>query len=149
MIENENKDSVERIFKSEPEIGERDCFLGVFLTEKFVQMWFGYPLVVFEQSSGEFGNAAHRDPSEIKGLDPLALVHVGDVLLGHKRRFGVVKVQIGESVTSEELCGKSFEKVLVSLLLGNGPFGENLHIIKTITHSPLLDWTIKKTFSEL
>jgi hypothetical protein len=36
MIENENKDSVERIFKSEPEIGERDCFSGVFLTEKFV-----------------------------------------------------------------------------------------------------------------
>ena len=59
MIQNENKDSVERIFKSEPEIGERDCFLGVFLSEKFVQMWFGHPLVIFEQSSGEFGNAAH------------------------------------------------------------------------------------------
>jgi hypothetical protein len=91
-------------------------------------MWLRHPLVVFEQSGGEFGNAAHRNPSEIKGLDALAFVHVGDVLLGHKRRLGVVKVQIGESLTSKKLCGKTFKKVLMRLLLGNGPFGENLHI---------------------
>jgi hypothetical protein len=95
-------------------------------------MWFGHPLVVLEQSSGEFGNAAHRNPSEIKGLDSLAFFHVGNVLLGHERRLGVVEVQIGESVTSEELRGKSFEKVLMCLLLGNGPFGENLHITKQL-----------------
>ncbi len=59
MMQNENKDSVERIFKSEPEIREGDRFLGVFFTEKFVQMWFGHPLVVLEQSGGEFWNPAH------------------------------------------------------------------------------------------
>jgi hypothetical protein len=89
-------------------------------------MWLGHPLVVLEQSSGELGDTAHRDPTEIKGLNSLALVHVGYLLLGGKRRLGVVEVQIGESITSEEFSGEGFEKLFMGLLLCDRPLRENL-----------------------
>lgn len=90
-------------------------------------MWFWNPFEVFEKSSGELWNTAHRKSCVIESFNSFSFFHIFNLLLSYIVWFLISEVNVWVSLSTEEFCGKAFEEIFVSFLLRNWSFGENLN----------------------